>query len=879
MVDTAAKIQAVLDKGLEGRTVAATNMNAESSRSHSIFTIVVEMSSVEEETGREILRAGKLNLVDLAGSERQKKTGASGDTLKQGAMINLSLTSLGNVIQALTEAREHIPYRDSKLTRLLQDSLGGNTKTLMIAAISPADYNFDETMSTLRYANRAKNIKNKPKINEDPKDTLLRSYREEIERLKAQLEAFKNGSSGGNMDMGAINNMMAMLNGDAMNSNMITHDDDNNDNYYDDDGPNSTIRGPDEAARQTGGGAGGGGGGGGMNFAAFAGNGGTSNKSSPRGGGVSDLATIGEDGTPQKANNNMSPRLNKDSNPTPERLNGSGTGGGSSLSEKIRQDEHYSMLAVEHEYVRGELKERDEEIELEKQRVAQMASKLQELENQLMANMHAHSFFGDTAAAAAGGGTAAGGGALSGVSHRVVQESAEEQAEREAAKKAYEARRAALKAKKDAKKVKARNEKQEHEREKEFLLDSLREQSRNLQEETQERMLYEQIVHALLAPKDIKRLLDKCRWNEHEHYWSLPALKQKSASDTFALPDINKPNNNGSNIDDHYSPRGGGVGSGGSGGHSSNSNNNNSNNNSYGVSTSIDNSGLFSSGKGSGNSSGNGSGSRVGTGNRNNFAISPRISDQLTAPSCSYNNSANPSAPYSSIPPLESQTPRSRIHSGRKVKDKSRSEHNVLPSATSGGGSGGGGYGSGAGVANNGSNSNSSPNPNPNGNSDGEADYNYSVDLPPSSKPPKDKNKSKGKKRKQKKGAQAGGSNGGAQDGEDQEYSDWGFNGNGVPQAGGDEPAYSDDEDFDEDENGFQNHDHLGDQGPSEGDAPLSFSQFAQCQPMNNMMGAGEEGNISNPIVGKKKNKKIKEDNGISPVVSPRAPQLFPSLK
>ena len=783
VVDTAAKIQAVLDKGLEGRTVAATNMNAESSRSHSIFTIVVEMSSIEEETGREILRAGKLNLVDLAGSERQKKTGASGDTLKQGAMINLSLTSLGNVIQALTEAREHIPYRDSKLTRLLQDSLGGNTKTLMIAAVSPADYNFDETMSTLRYANRAKNIKNKPKINEDPKDTLLRTYKEEIERLKKQLEEFKNGTSeGGQMDMGAINNMMAMLNGDAMNSNMITH--------------NDAEEGPDEAAKLTGGG---GGGGGGMNFAAFAGGGGGgSNKTSPR-----ELAPIGE-GSPQ---GKTSPRLNKDR--TPERLV-KGKSGGPTSSEKVRQDEHYQMLAVEHEYVHGQLKERDEEIEQEKQRVASMASKLQELESQLMSNMHAHSFFGE----AGGGG-----------SQRVVQESADEVAEREAAKRAYEARKSTLKSKRDAKKVKARNEKQEHEREKEFLLDSLREQSRNLAEETQERMLYEQIVHAVFSSKDLKRVLDKCRWNDEQHYWVLPAIKQKGASESFALPDINK----SSNGTDDYSPRGNP--------HSSNSRGG-SQGNGYGVSASIDNSGMFSSGKPSAN------GSRAGTGNRNNFTISPRIGDHLPV------NASH--APYTSAPPLESQTPRSRINSGRKVKGKSGSENNVLPASLTNGG--GGGYGGGVGVANG-------------GNGDGD-DYNYPVDLAPNSKPPKAKNK--GKKRKQKK-TQAEGGNGGANGGDDKEYSDWGFNGNGVPQNANDEPAYSDDEDFDEDENGFQNHDTVGDNGPDPGDTPLSFSQFAQCQPMGEV-GSG----------GGKKKKKVKESSsggGDSPGVSPRAPQLFPSLK
>merc|ERR1712038_317065 len=132
---------------------------------------------------------GKLNLVDLAGSGRQAKTGATGDRLKEATKINLSLSALGNVISALVEGGKgsHIPYRDSKLTRLLQDSLGGNAKTVMVANIGPSKFNYDETLTTLRYANRAKNIKNKPRVNEDPKDAMLREFQEEIARLKAQL--------------------------------------------------------------------------------------------------------------------------------------------------------------------------------------------------------------------------------------------------------------------------------------------------------------------------------------------------------------------------------------------------------------------------------------------------------------------------------------------------------------------------------------------------------------------------------------------------------------------------------------------------------------------------------------------------------------------
>lgn len=161
----------------------------DSSRSHSVFTIYIECGEGEGEQER--LTAGKLHLVDLAGSERQSKTQASGDRLKEGAKINLSLSALGNVISALVDGKTaHIPYRDSKLTRLLQDSLyhflcissGGNTKTIMIAALSPADYNFEESLSTLRYASRAKFIQNKPKVNEDPKDALLKEYADEIKK-------------------------------------------------------------------------------------------------------------------------------------------------------------------------------------------------------------------------------------------------------------------------------------------------------------------------------------------------------------------------------------------------------------------------------------------------------------------------------------------------------------------------------------------------------------------------------------------------------------------------------------------------------------------------------------------------------------------------
>eukprot|EP00741_Cyanophora_paradoxa_P003300 tig00000692_g3207.t1 len=203
VVKGVAEIDHVMQVGKKNRTVGATLMNQDSSRSHSIFTITIETSEIGPD-GQAHIRAGKLNLVDLAGSERQSKTGATGDRLKEATKINLSLSALGNVISALVDGKSsHIPYRDSKLTRLLQDSLGGNTKTAMIATLSPADYNYDETLSTLRYANRAKNIKNKPRINEDPKDAMLREFQEEIKRLKMALEEQQRLQAGGSPSAGA----------------------------------------------------------------------------------------------------------------------------------------------------------------------------------------------------------------------------------------------------------------------------------------------------------------------------------------------------------------------------------------------------------------------------------------------------------------------------------------------------------------------------------------------------------------------------------------------------------------------------------------------------------------------------------------------------
>ncbi|XP_023286500.1 kinesin-like protein KIF3B [Seriola lalandi dorsalis] len=184
----ATEIEHVMNIGNQSRSVGFTNMNEHSSRSHAIFVVTVECSEVGPD-GEDHIRVGKLNMVDLAGSERQSKTGAKGKRMKEATKINLSLSALGNVISALADGKStHIPYRDSKLTRLLQDSLGGNAKTVMIATVGPSQKNFSESLATLRYASRAKNIKNKPRINEDPKDALLREFQQEIARLKAQLE-------------------------------------------------------------------------------------------------------------------------------------------------------------------------------------------------------------------------------------------------------------------------------------------------------------------------------------------------------------------------------------------------------------------------------------------------------------------------------------------------------------------------------------------------------------------------------------------------------------------------------------------------------------------------------------------------------------------
>ncbi|XP_076652186.1 kinesin-like protein Klp61F [Halictus rubicundus] len=183
------EVYKILEKGLERRQTAATLLNAQSSRSHTVFSITVHLKETTLD-GEEVLKTGKLNLVDLAGSENVGRSGAIDRRAREAGNVNQSLLTLGRVITALVERAPHIPYRESKLTRLLQESLGGRTKTSIIATISPACINHEETLSTLDYARRAKNITNRPEINKKlSKIEFLKQYTIEIERLRRDLLA------------------------------------------------------------------------------------------------------------------------------------------------------------------------------------------------------------------------------------------------------------------------------------------------------------------------------------------------------------------------------------------------------------------------------------------------------------------------------------------------------------------------------------------------------------------------------------------------------------------------------------------------------------------------------------------------------------------
>uniref|UniRef100_A0A671SU63 Kinesin-like protein KIF13B n=1 Tax=Sinocyclocheilus anshuiensis TaxID=1608454 RepID=A0A671SU63_9TELE len=192
-VESYKDIESLMSEGNKSRTVAATNMNEESSRSHAVFNIILTHTLKDLQSGTSGEKVSKLSLVDLAGSERAAKTGAAGERLKEGSNINKSLTTLGLVISALADQgagknkNKFVPYRDSVLTWLLKDSLGGNSRTAMVATVSPAADNYDETLSTLRYADRAKSIVNHAVVNEDPNARIIRELREEVEKLRDQL--------------------------------------------------------------------------------------------------------------------------------------------------------------------------------------------------------------------------------------------------------------------------------------------------------------------------------------------------------------------------------------------------------------------------------------------------------------------------------------------------------------------------------------------------------------------------------------------------------------------------------------------------------------------------------------------------------------------
>ncbi|KAF2118490.1 hypothetical protein BDV96DRAFT_488872 [Lophiotrema nucula] len=199
VVRSFSEIENLMDEGNKARTVAATNMNETSSRSHAVFTLTLTQKRHDVETSMSGEKVAKISLVDLAGSERATSTGATGARLKEGAEINRSLSTLGRVIAALADMstgkkKTQVPYRDSVLTWLLKDSLGGNSLTAMIAAISPADINFEETLSTLRYADSAKRIKNHAVVNEDPNARMIRELKEELAQLRSKLSG--SGSPG-----------------------------------------------------------------------------------------------------------------------------------------------------------------------------------------------------------------------------------------------------------------------------------------------------------------------------------------------------------------------------------------------------------------------------------------------------------------------------------------------------------------------------------------------------------------------------------------------------------------------------------------------------------------------------------------------------------
>ncbi|CAH9065919.1 unnamed protein product, partial [Cuscuta epithymum] len=223
-VKTKEEMASYLLRGAVSRATASTNMNSQSSRSHAIFTIHMVQKRIcnnssqgapDDASGDDILCA-KLHLVDLAGSERAKRTGADGIRLQEGIHINKGLLALGNVISALGDDKKrkecaHIPYRDSKLTRLLQDSLGGNSRTVMIACVSPADTNTEETINTLKYANRARNIQNKAIVNRDPAAAQMQKMKSEIQQLQAELLCLRGDSNVPSEELQILKHKISLL--------------------------------------------------------------------------------------------------------------------------------------------------------------------------------------------------------------------------------------------------------------------------------------------------------------------------------------------------------------------------------------------------------------------------------------------------------------------------------------------------------------------------------------------------------------------------------------------------------------------------------------------------------------------------------------------
>lgn len=197
----------ILERGSVYRTTGSTLMNAQSSRSHAIFTILLENRILRPESNGQgdeqwETRRSKFHFVDLAGSERAKRTGAQGKRLREGIDINKGLLVLGNVISALGDVKKrgsHVPYRDSRLTRMLQDSLGGNSRTVMICCVSPAISNMAETINALRYANRARNIQNTPVVNRDRDSTIIVELKKQVQALAMELLRLKSGKSIGRL--------------------------------------------------------------------------------------------------------------------------------------------------------------------------------------------------------------------------------------------------------------------------------------------------------------------------------------------------------------------------------------------------------------------------------------------------------------------------------------------------------------------------------------------------------------------------------------------------------------------------------------------------------------------------------------------------------